>query len=112
MPSTQAVLRWLADHEDFRTQYARAREAQADALAEEILDISDDRDNDYITNDDGKEVLNSEHVQRSRLRVDARKWYASKVAPKKYGDKVELSSDPDRPLVIERVERVLIDPKG
>lgn len=78
MPSRGTVLRWLAAKTPgaarFRDQYARAREAQADALAEEVLEIADDR---------------SEDPQRSRLRFDARRWYAGKVAPKKYGDKVQ-----------------------
>lgn len=78
MPGRSTVLRWLAAETQaaarFRDQYARAREAQADALAEEVLEIADDA---------------SEDPQRSRLRFDARRWYAGKVAPKKYGDKVQ-----------------------
>jgi len=96
MPDKSTVFRWLASNEDFRDQYARAREAQADFYAEEIIEISDDGTNDWMERRSESEkgagvntgwVLNGEHVQRSRLRVDARKWYASKVAPKKYGDK-------------------------
>lgn len=83
MPSKSAVFRWLLDRPDFRDQYARAREAQADAIADEILDIADDGTNDYMGED---EKYNGDAVQRSRLRVDARKWFAGKLAPKKYGD--------------------------
>lgn len=106
MPSKTSVFRWLASNEAFRDQYARAREAQADHLADEILEISDDGTNDWMERqgEDGKSVgwqLNGEHVQRSRLRVDSRKWYASKVAPKKYGEKVqqEVSGPDGAPLV-------------
>lgn len=95
MPSVTSVLRWLADerYADFRLQYARAREAQADAIFDEILDIADDAANDYMERKlaDGSvdEVVNNEHIQRSRLRIDARKWMAGKLRPKVYGDKIE-----------------------
>ena len=70
-------------------QYARAREAQADKFAEDIIQIADDGLNDTFTDDDGNERTNQDVIARSRLRVDARKWLASKMAPKRYGDKTE-----------------------
>src|ERR1041385_4379143 len=75
MPDASTVCRWLAheDNELFRQQYARAREAQADTLADEILDIADDGSNDFMGDD---EKYNGDAVQRSKLRVDARKWLA------------------------------------
>ncbi len=83
MPDKATVLRWLGDKKktDFRDQYAHAREMQADALFDEALEIADDASDDWITGQDGKTVLNHEHVQRSRLRVDTRKWAAGKLAP-------------------------------
>lgn len=94
MPAASTVFRWLGDDEGFREQYARAREAQADAIFDEILEIADDGRNDYVEKlrqDGGKDTaFDAEHVQRSRLRVDARKWVASKLAPKKYGDDLRL----------------------
>jgi len=97
MPGQTTVFRWLAANEDFRKRYAHAREAQADAIVDEMLDIADDGSNDWMERrrDDGSvdEVLNHEHVQRSRLRLDARKWMASKLAPKKYGDKLDVTTD-------------------
>lgn len=102
MPDAATVFRWLASNDDrytgFREQYARAREIQADALVDEILEISDDARNDWMerNNSDGQNIgwqLNGEHVQRSRLRVDSRKWFASKVAPKKYGDRIEHTGE-------------------
>lgn len=97
MPSTSMVMRWLADEEraEFREQYACAREAQADYLAEQMLDIADEectmvRASKHGGDDDGQvEVLfDATAVARNRLRVDTRKWLASKMAPKKYGDKI------------------------
>ena len=93
MPSISTVCRWLANNEAFRKQYAYAREAQAEALFDESIDIADDGSNDYVTKKrpDGSEfeAFDHEHVQRSRLRIDTRKWMVAKLAPKKYGDKAE-----------------------
>jgi hypothetical protein len=91
MPSMTTVMRWLADEhkQEFRLHYAHAREAQADLLAAEILEIADDSSGDIIIDKDGNTRLDREFVARARLRVDARKWLASKLAPKKYGDKLE-----------------------
>lgn len=92
MPNAETVRLWVINDEEFFGQYTRAREAQADSLAEEILEISDDGSNDWMERNDPKNPgyeFNGEHVQRSRLRVDARKWFAGKVASKKYGDRVD-----------------------
>ena len=85
--SKGTLITWLADYPD---QYARARDAQADKLAEDILAIADDGSNDTYQTDDG-EAVNHDVIARSRLRVDARKWLAGKMAPKKYGDKMETT---------------------
>ncbi|ELQ6121953.1 DNA packaging protein [Cronobacter sakazakii] len=94
MPSKQAVLRWLARNGSFRAQYVRAKEEGAEAIAEELFDIADDGSNDWMEklDKDGEAVgyqLNGEHVQRSKLRIDTRKWYLSKIMPKKYGDRIQ-----------------------
>lgn len=104
MPAKSTVFKWLSlpEYAAFADQYTHAREAQADALVDEIVDISDDGSNDYVTktNADGSsyEAVNSEHIQRSKLRVDARKWVASKLKPKKYGEKLALGGDGDDPI--------------
>jgi hypothetical protein len=99
MPHISTVMDWLMrgtgeakrkPYIAFAEQYARAREAQAEVLADEIIDISDDATQDDLFNDEGKRVLNAEWVARSKLRVDARKWVASKLLPKKYGEKTTL----------------------
>lgn len=94
MPSKQAVLRWLARNDSFRAQYVRAKEEGAEAIAEELFDIADDGSNDWMEklDKDGEAIgyqLNGEHVQRSKLRIDTRKWYLSKIMPKKYGDRIQ-----------------------
>lgn len=90
MPSRATVLRWLNENKDFEAKYTHARVMQADTLAEEIIDISDDGSNDTYVKEDGTEIVNTDHVQRSKLRVETRKWYAAKLAPKKYGDKTAV----------------------
>lgn len=92
MPAKSTVFRWLADpgRGEFRDQYARAREAQVEHYVEEILEIADDTGRDNIATEHG-ERCNTEWVQRSRVRIDTRKWLMSKLAPKKYGDKLELA---------------------
>lgn len=104
MPGIATVISWLADDRfaDFQARYTRAREVQADTLADEILQISDDGLNDTYIDSDGNKRTDHDVVARSRLRVDARKWYASKVAPKKYGDKLtqELTGENGGPLIV------------
>ena len=104
MPCPSTVYRWLSADKDFCDRYARAREDQADTMADEIIDIADDKSNDTIlkSNGDGEpyEVANTEWINRSRLRVDARKWVAAKLKPKKYGDKLtsEISGPNGGPI--------------
>lgn len=87
---------WLdGSRPEFSEQYARAREAQADKLAEEALQIADDGRSDTYVDGDGNVKTDTEVIQRSKLRVDTRKWLASKMAPKKYGDKVAIGGADD-----------------
>jgi hypothetical protein len=92
LPAPSTVYKWLSEQPEFSERYARAREIQADLLADEIIEIADDTSNDTLVSDTG-EYANKEWINRSRLRVDARKWKASKLAPKKYGDKVDVTSN-------------------
>jgi hypothetical protein len=105
MPGLETIFRWLREKPDFRDQYAHAKNESADALVEEMIDISDDGSNDWmeVHDKDGNSVgwkLNGEHVQRSRLRVDTRKWIASKLKPKKYGERLEMAGDAENPLTL------------
>ena len=97
MPHRATVHRWANEREDFRDMYARAREDQADSLADEIVDIAD----------------SDPDPQRARVRVDARKWVAAKLKSRKYGDKVtQEHSGPDGGPIraeVTRVERVVVD---
>ncbi|QDX22555.1 terminase small subunit protein [Pandoraea pnomenusa] len=103
MPSQPTVFRWIDSHEAFRKQYARAREAQAEFFADQIVSIADDGSNDSYVDDEGNQRTDHDVIARSRLRVDARKWIASKLLPKKYGDKVtnEHTGADGGPIVIQ-----------
>ena len=94
MPSRPSVYEWLAANPEFANQYARACEVRADAIFDEMFDIADDGSNDWMkdADEDGGIAykLNGEHVQRSKLRIDARKWALARMAPKKYGEKLDL----------------------
>jgi hypothetical protein len=92
-PNVDTIYTWRYRHKEFSDKYAEAKRKQADLLVEEITDISDDATNDYIIDENGNEKLNSEHVQRSRLRVDTRKWIACKLLPKVYGEKNKEKDD-------------------
>lgn len=88
MPGYSTVMRWAEEREDFREAYQQAKQDQADFLAEEMLTIADDASLDIGFTEDGKPFVNGENIQRSKLRVAARQWYASKLRPKKYGDRI------------------------
>jgi len=108
MPGRATVMRWLEDSSpvkvEFRDKYARAREAQAEKYAAEIVEIADETviEATYL----GEEVrldVSSAAVARNRLRVDARKWIAAKLLPKKYGDKLAIGGADDLPPVQSNV---------
>lgn len=114
MPSGVTIYSWLLDEDkqEFLKQYESSRAIQAENMFEEINEIADDGRNDYMEreNSDGNsyEVVNSEHIQRSRLRVDTRKWYLSKVLPKKFGEKLDLTTkDKEIPFPIISLDAIL-----
>lgn len=90
MPAMETVLGWVTcmepRYEEFTLQYRRARDIQAEVIAESTWDISDDDSGDTYINKDGVAVPNAVKVARDRLRADNRKWFAGKVAPKRWGD--------------------------
>jgi hypothetical protein len=95
---------WLDVDKDLAERYARARHDLIERIAADMLDITDQ---DVGLTLDGKKDWMA--VQKQRLQVDTRKWLLSKLAPKKYGDKLELTGDPERPLSIQRIERIIVD---
>lgn len=103
MPGKSTVFRWLADDQNapFRDQYARAREAQADALFDELAE----------TAELALKAESAVEVAARRLVVDTQKWRLSKIVPKKYGDKLAVGGAEDLPpLLIQKIERVIVRP--
>lgn len=108
MPSQSTFYSWLlAANDEFPEKYALAQECRAHKLFDEILSIADDPTHDWVerTSKDGEEsfiVGNQDHINRSRLRVDTRKWMAGKLAAKKYGDKItqEHTGEAGGPIVV------------
>lgn len=95
MPTKVTIVRWLADpaNAEFRERYYNARRVQAELRIDEIFDIADDSSQDYkpVYDEDGNLIRmdpNNEHIQRSRVRIDTRKWFAAKMLPRIYGEKV------------------------
>lgn len=97
MPSASTVCRWLGQNEAFREQYAHARDAQADTLADETLSIADDAGLD---------------PQDKRVRIDTRKWLAGKLKPKRYGDAVQMkhTGEDGGPVKVQAIEWTVVDP--
>lgn len=98
MPPRSTVLLWLEQHEDFYELYTRARIISTEAMADDILEISDDASNDYVEDSymNGRTPgyqVNSENINRSKLRVETRKYLMGKLQPKKYGDKIDLTTN-------------------
>ena len=92
MPDKRKVFEWVSKYPDFKAKYDVAIRERAHAYVEEMMDIADNGTNDWMENNDPDNPgwkFNGEHVQRSKVRLEARKWVACKLLPKIYGEKVE-----------------------
>lgn len=99
MPKESTIRRWVMDdRDDFYAQYTRAREIGYQSMADELLEITDCASNDWMLANDAENPgwkANLDHMNRSRLRVDTRKWLLSKALPKVYGDKIAVDNKHD-----------------
>jgi len=95
-PAERTVYQWLAAHEEFAQSYARAREVQQDRAVDEMVQIAD----------------TASDPAKARVQVEARKWRASKLAPKKYGDKIAVGGDDSMPPIRQRFEVEFVSAKG
>ena len=96
MPAAQTVLRWIKASPDLQRSYAIATEVRADMIFDELLEIADDARNDLVekVGRDGQVqgfAVDAENIRRSALRIEARKWTLARMAPKKYGDRVDVN---------------------
>lgn len=92
MPNIATVFRWLATIDEFRDMYETACAQRVEVHIEGIIDIAD---NPLL------------HAQDKRVMIDARKWIASKLKNRKYGDKLEVAGDPLRPLITQINEKLV-----
>ena len=112
MPSMSTVFNWLSSNKSFLEQYEKAKAESADALVEDMLYIAEEKP--ILVDEKGVEKIDSAGVARNRLRVDTRKWVASKLKPKKYGDvnKVELTGKDGGAVEIDHINHALEDLLG
>ena len=92
-PCQDTLFTWLKTYSEFSEQYAQAKICQIELLVDEILEISDDASQDQYVNELGTLVANPPAIHRARLKVDTRKWLASKLVPKVYGNKIDIESN-------------------
>jgi hypothetical protein len=116
-PMRSTIYRWMLFNNKFSDMYANAKRIQADFFVEEIIEIADNSSqDDKIDYRTGETICNTEFVQRSRLRVDTRKWLAAKLVPRVYGErthsevdaKIESKNDNKTELVISDAHATLL----
>lgn len=106
-PNKDTIFAWLKNYPDFSDQYVKAKQFQIETFIDDMLEIADDASQDLIANERGTLVSNNTSITRARLRIDTRKWLASKLVPKTYG---LVKQDDVRELsVVEKLIRDLDD---
>lgn len=118
MPDKSTIFRWLSDNnkEDwasgFRDQYARAKQEAADAKYEDLEEVADDA---ILAAYRADPKAANAVVQAHKLKADNLKWQMSKMKPKKYGEKLDLTSDGKRieqtPVIISEIKSRNAEPK-
>ena len=109
MPDRTTVNLWRWVHPEFSIKYAQAKMFQADLLAEECMEIADDKSDDATYDEMGNEVCNTEFIARSRLRIDTRKWLASKLLPKQYGNHSEEQKGTADSLIEKLIDKLVTE---
>lgn len=113
LPAESTVRNWaIQDLNGFFARYARARDMGLDSMADETLDIADDGRNDTFTDEDGYTQVNWDHIARSKVRIDTRKWYLSRLAPKRYGALMRVDDKAIEPASLEPDYVLAPDEKG
>lgn len=93
-PKKEVIRKWRFNNPRFADKYREAKRFQAELMAEDVIDIADNGTNDTQLDANGKVITNQDVIQRSKLRVDARKWVASRLLPKIYGDSLKVDNNP------------------
>ncbi len=98
---------WLSKMEQYARAHAKAMECRSEILFDEIIDIAEESNADVYMDDNGNVKTNGEVVQRSKLKIDARKWMLGKMMPKKYGDKLDVTTGGESmkaPVIVVKTE--------
>lgn len=93
MPCLETVYRWMREDEEFERDYRTAKREAVTALMEKARDIADDTSGDMYTDENGRKKPNGAAIQRAKLQVDTYKWFAAKLEPKTYGDKLDMTTN-------------------
>lgn len=110
--SRQSVFDWINEDKKKLDQYARAMEYRADCIFDDIIDIADNTEGDMMMDENGREKVNHENIQRSRLKVDTRKWIISKMMPSRYGEKLDITTEDKTPLTPEERKARILELSG
>jgi hypothetical protein len=102
-PVRSTIFEWKLDNQIFSDMYDKAKAEQTECLLDDILEIADDSSNDTYVNEKGNVVCNTEYVNRSRLKIDARKWNMERLKPKKFGNKIENSISDGHKSLVEQI---------
>lgn len=107
MPSRRMIFSWVyrttSKIEPFATEYVKARMEALYGIADEMRDIADDASNDWTVDANGNPIVDREHISRSKLRIDTRKWELSKLLASVFGDKVQHTGEDGGPMVVNIV---------
>lgn len=110
MPSPGTVRRWMEEDAALSEAIARAREEGEDSIAADCLLIADDASGDFRMGEKGV-LADTDHIQRSKLRIDTRLKLLAKFNPKRWGDKLELAGNAEQPLAVV-IQRKATDPEA
>lgn len=92
MPDSSTFYKWIDEDKEKSIQYERSIELRSEFLFDEMFEIADKQGEDVTTDKEGNKVINPNIVQRNRLQIDVRKWALSKMMPRKFGDKLDMTS--------------------
>jgi hypothetical protein len=103
MPTQRAIWLWLSKYPEFSLQYARAKEEQSDAIVEKMLFKAEEVETATYIDAEGNTRIDAGAVQAAKLYVDAAKWYAGKLKPKRWGDRIIHAGDAENPVTTKLV---------
>lgn len=98
LPDRSTVRNWIRDIPEFLDLYEKAKADQADFMADEMLEIADNTEEGQTTKDgpNGVEITTGDMLAHRRLKIETRKWLAMKLKPKKYGEKLDVTTDGEK----------------